>query len=202
MKKEELVALGISEETAAKVLEINGKDIEHAKGVVTTAKDKTIADLTTERDDLKTRLTTAETTLKGFEGIDPQKIQQEVQDYKKRAEDAEAEFAKKMTARDQKDWIKTKLDEYGVASPYARKQLEAECMSAESGLTWKDGAFFGFDDFMKKAKEADKSLYLTAEEKAASEKEAELQGKAPKFTGPTDGGDGPGDKKYVPPVIF
>ena len=68
MKKEELVALGISEETAAKVLEINGKDIEHAKGVVTTAKDKTIADLTTERDDFKTRLTTAETTLKGFEG--------------------------------------------------------------------------------------------------------------------------------------
>ena len=80
MKKEELVALGITEDVAAKVLEMNGKDIEHAKGVVTTAKDKTISDLTTERDDFKTRLTNAEETLKSFEGIDPQKIQQEIQD--------------------------------------------------------------------------------------------------------------------------
>lgn len=126
MKKEELVALGITEDVAAKVLEMNGKDIEHAKGVITTAKDKTISDLTTERDDFKTRLTNAEETLKSFEGIDPQKIQQEIQDYKKRAEDAEADFAKKMTARDQRDWIKTKLDEYGVASPYARKQRQSE----------------------------------------------------------------------------
>ena len=202
MKKDELLALGISEETAAKILAINGADIEHAKSVVTTAKDKTISDLTTERDDLKTRLTTAETTLKGFEGIDPQQIQQEVQAYKKRAEDAEADFAKKMTARDQRDWIRGKLDEYGVASPYARRQLETECMSADTGLTWKDGAFFGFDDFMRKAKEADASLYQTAEEKESAAKAAELQSKSPKFTGPTGGGEGTGDKKYKPPIVF
>ena len=201
MKKEELVALGITEDVAAKVLEMNGKDIEHAKGVVTAAKDKTISDLTTERDDFKTRLTNAEETLKSFEGIDPQKIQQEIQDYKKRAEDAEADFAKKMTARDQKDWIKTKLDEYGVASPYARKQLEAECMSAESGLTWKDGAFFGFDDFMKKAKESDNGLYMTAEEKEKAAKEEELKKKSPFFSGPA-GNPTPDGGKFVPPKII
>lgn len=46
MKKEELVALGIAEDVAAKVLEINGKDIEHAKSV----KDKEIKTLQDERD--------------------------------------------------------------------------------------------------------------------------------------------------------
>lgn len=190
MKKEELTALGISEETAAKVLEINGKDIEHAKSV----KDKAITDITAERDGLKAQLDTAAATLKKFEGIDPEQIQTELQSYKTKAEEAEKQFARELTQRDQRDWLKAKLDEYGVSSPYARKQLEAECMSADTGLKWKDGAFFGFDDYMKVAKEKDAGLYLTDEEKKAAEN-------APVFTGPT-GDPGVGGKKYTPPKIF
>jgi hypothetical protein len=74
-------------------------------------------------------------------------------------------------------------------------------MSEESGLTWKDGAFFGFDDYMKAAKERDAGLYQTAEEKAAAEKEAALKGKAPTFTGPT-GDSKPATEKFTPPKIF
>lgn len=161
MKTEELTALGLNEDQVKQVFALNGKDVEAAKA----AKDKTIADLTAERDGLKTRLDTAETTLKKFEGIDPQQIQQEIQTYKTQAEDAEKKFTREITQRDQKDWITKKLDEYGVTSPFARTALVSECMSPDAGLTWKDGAFFGFDDFMKAAKQKDAGLYQTAEER-------------------------------------
>lgn len=197
MKTEELTALGLTEDQVKQVFALNGKDVEAAKA----AKDKTIADLTAERDGLKTRLDTAETTLKKFEGIDPQQIQQEIQTYKTQAEDAEKKFAREITQRDQKDWITKRLDEYGVTSPFARTALVSECMSPDAGLTWKDGAFFGFDDFMKAAKQKDAGLYQTAEEKEAAEKAAKQKEKAPAFTGPT-GDPGTGSEKYTPPKIF
>ena len=97
--------------------------------------------------------------------------------------------------------ITKKLDEYGVTSPFARTALVSECMSPDAGLTWKDGAFFGFDDFMKAAKQKDAGLYQTAEEKEAAEKAAKQKEKAPAFTGPT-GDPGTGSEKYTPPKIF
>lgn len=197
MKTAELTAIGLTEEQATQVLAINGKDIESAKA----AKDKVIADLTGERDDYKAQLETAQTTLKGFEGMDPEKIQQEIQSYKQKAEDAEKDFAKKILQRDQTDWLKGKLDEYGVASPYARAQLIAEITDEANGLKWKDGAFLGLDDYMKSAKEKDAGLYQTAEEKAAAEKAAAEAAKAPKFTDPLGNPKGDGEK-FVPPKIF
>ena len=43
---------------------------------------------------------------------------------------------------------------------------------------------------------------MTAEEKAAAEKEKELEDKKPKFTDTTGGSAGGGGEKYVPPKIF
>ena len=199
MKKEELTALGISEDVAAKVLEINGKDIEHAKAV----KDKDIKTLQDERDGYKTRAETAEETLKNFEGIDPQKIQTELQSWKDKASAAEKDFNAKITQRDQRDWIKGQLDTYGVTSPYARSAIQAECMDEKSGLKWKDGAFFGFDEYMKKAKEKDPGLYQTEDEKAEAEKQKQQKENAPAFTGPTgDGKVGDGKKTFTVPAVW
>lgn len=171
---------------------------------------KAVTKLTEARDGLQTRLDTAETTLKAFEGMDAEKVKAELAEWKKKAEDAEKNFAAQITARDQKDWLKAKLEEYGVTSPYARKQLMAECMDEKSGLKWKgaDTGFYGFDDFMKDAKKADPSLYQSAEEKAASEKEAQEAAKtaeaaknAPKFTSPATE-PASGGKSTPPPIIF
>lgn len=195
MKTEELTAIGLTEEQATQVLAINGKDIEKHKTRITA--------LEGERDNYKTQLETANATLKKFEGVDPEKIQDELQTYKTQAEEAEKNFNRQITQRDQKDWISKKLDEYGVTSPFARRQLTSDCMAEDSGLTWKDGSFFGFDDFMKAAKEKDNSLYLTAEEKAEAEKASKLKDKAPTFTGPTGGDPANGsDKKFTPPKVF
>lgn len=207
MKTEELTALGISEENATKILAINGKDVEHAKATVGAAKDKEIETFTTERDGLQSQLDTANATLEKFKDIDPEQIQTELADYKKRAEEAETKYAKDVTERDQKAWLKAKLDEYGVKSPLARKQIMREVMSPDDGLKWKpekDGkpaTFYGFDDYMKAAKEEDDTLYQTAEEKAAAEKEKELDDKKPEFTDPL-GDPKPGSEKFKPPTIF
>ena len=193
MKKEELTNLGLTEEQMNAVFAMAGKDVEKFK--------KQVSDLEAERDDLQGRLTTANDAVAKFEGIDPEQLQGEVAKYKQQAIDAEANYQKQLTQRDQKGWIKGKLDEYGVESPYARKQLEAEAMAEGSGLSWKDGAYFGFDDFMKAAKEKDSSLYQTAEEKEAAAQKAQQQQQAPKIVGRT-GNTKPAGDKYVPPKIF
>lgn len=194
MKTEELTAIGLTEEQASQVLAMNGKDIEKHKKQITT--------LEGERDAANAQLAEANATLKKFEGIDPQQIQTELQTYKTKADEAEKNYNRQITQRDQRDWINSKLDEYGVTSPYARRQLTSDCMAEDSGLSWKDGAFFGFDDFMKAAKAKDNGLYQTAEEKAEAEKAAALKDKAPTFTGPT-GDPAPGtDKKFTPPKVF
>lgn len=193
MKTEELTAIGLTEEQATQVLAMNGKDIEKHKSKITA--------LEGERDAAKAQLETANATLKKFEGIDPQQIQTELQTYKTQAEEAEKKYTRELTQRDQRDWIGKKLDEYGVTSPYARRQLTSDCMAEDSGLSWKDGAFFGFDDFMKAAKEKDNGLYQTAEEKAAAEKGAAQKAKAPAFTGST-GDPAPATPKFTPPKIF
>lgn len=195
MKTEDLTALGLTEEQANKVFAMHGKEINAQKQKVTAAEE--------ERDNYKTQLDTANETLKKFEGIDPDKIKDEIQTYKTQAENAQKHYDRKITQRDQKDWLTQQLDEFGVSSPFARKQIIAECMDEESGLTWKGGEFMGFSDFMKKAKEQDAGLYQTAEEKAEAEKAAAAQKKAPTFTGSaSEGGDGGDGKKFTPPKIF
>lgn len=198
MKTEELTALGLNEDQVKGVFALNGKDIEAEKAKGKKALETAEAD----RDNYKTQLDTANETLKKFEGIDPAKIQQELADHKARADKAEKDYEAKLTQRDQRDWLKTQMDTYGVTSPYARKQLEAEIMDAENGLKWKDGAYMGLDDYMKKAKEKDKSLYLTEEEKAAAKKAEEDKAKAARFAGKTGGEPGDGGKKFTPPKIF
>lgn len=193
MKTSELKDLGLNQDQIDAVFKLNGLDVENAKAPIAT--------LTAERDDLKTRLATAEDTLKGFDGKSADEVKAEIAQYKKQAEDAGKNFQLQMTQRDQRDWVNGQLDKYGVSSPYARRQLAADVMDEKDGLKWKDGAFQGFDDFMKSAKEQDSGLYQTAEEKAEAEKQAQLEKKAPKIVGPT-GNTTPTETKYTPPKIF
>lgn len=203
MKKEELTEIGLTEEQIQKVFAINGKDIEAKKAEI-EAKKAEIARIEGERDNFKALYETAENQLKNFDGVDPEKLQQEIQAGKDALAQAKADFDKKITSRDQADWISKKLDEYGVTSPYARRQITSDIQSDDSGLTWKEGSFFGFDDFMKSAKQKDPTLYQTAEEKAEAEKERKQEEDAPKFTSAigTSGTSDKGGKTYTPPKIF
>lgn len=121
MKTEELTALGLNEEQVNKVFAMHGKEINAQKQKTTDAE--------AQRDNYKSQLDAANETLKKFEGIDPENIKKEIETYKTQAENAQKDFDRKITQRDQKDWINKQLDEYGVSSPFARKQLMADCLS-------------------------------------------------------------------------
>lgn len=200
MKTEELTALGLNEEQVKSVFALNGKDIS-ALQAANDKLTKVNSSLTAERDNLTQQLSAANDTLGKFGDLTPESMQSEIDKYKAQAENAKKEYETQITARDQKDWINKKLDEYGVTSPYARAALESELMSENSGLTWKDNKFFGFDDYMKEAKAKDGTLYQTAEEKAEANKQTELEKNKPEFVAPlgTQQPDG-GTDKGIPRV--
>ena len=92
MKKEELLALGVDEETAKKIMDMNGADIQREQ-----AKLKPIED---DRDGSKAQLEAAEASLKAFEGIDPQNIKAELTKAQKELQDARDAHKAELSARD------------------------------------------------------------------------------------------------------
>lgn len=125
---------------------------------------KTVVDygkVETDRDSWKEKAETAETTLKSFEGIDPENIQKELADWKKKAEDAEKEYNDKIYERDFGDALKTAMEEYKFSSEAAKKAVMAEIK--EAGLKLKDGKILGLSDLMEQIKESDASAFVDEE---------------------------------------
>ena len=69
--------------------------------------EKKLGKAETDRDTWKAKAETAETTLKGFEGVDLDTMQKELSDWKKKAEDAEKDAQAKLYERDFSDALKT-----------------------------------------------------------------------------------------------
>lgn len=88
MKKEDLTALGLTEDQTAKVFELNGKDVN-------AVKEKATADVAK----IQEQLTSATESLKNFEGIDPTKLQEEITTLNTKLKTQADEFAAKEAAR-------------------------------------------------------------------------------------------------------
>lgn len=165
MKTEDLKAQGLTDEQISFVMAENGKDLKKLQKENDT--------LTTDRDAWKEKAETAEETLKGFEGIDPQNIQKELSDWKEKAQNAEKEAQKQILQRDQRDYLKEEFDKLGIESPRIRDSLMREIMG-DDGLKWKNGAFMGLSDYLSKENEKE-HFYQTQEEKdtAAAQEQAQ-----------------------------
>lgn len=150
-----------SERTA----EFNKKVAENYRTVADY--NKQIGKVETDRDAWKQKAETAEETLKGFEGVDLQTIQNEISTYKKRAEDAEKEYSDKLYARDFEDALKTELESYTFTSEAAKKSVIADIKAAE--LKLKDGKILGLNDLIEQIKTTDASAFT---DKDAAEREA------------------------------
>lgn len=98
MNTENLKAQGLTQEQINFVMAENGKDIGNIQ--------KKLDDMTAERDKEKSRADTAEETLKGFDGVDVEKLNQSIKDWKKKAEDAEKDYQQKIADRDFNDLLK------------------------------------------------------------------------------------------------
>lgn len=80
MTKEQLLALGLTEEQTGEVLKL--------KGLAITQLNNQISLLTTERDQIKGQLETANTKIDEFKDIDVDKLKNEIEDYKTKYEDS------------------------------------------------------------------------------------------------------------------
>lgn len=98
MNTAELKEKGLTDEQIAYVMAENGKDIKKVK--------TDLENMTAERDNEKLRADNAEETLKKFDGVDVEQIKTELADWKKKANDAEADYNKKIADRDFNDMLK------------------------------------------------------------------------------------------------
>lgn len=203
MKTEELKSKGLTHEQIDFVMAENGKDLKQLQDDNKT--------LTAERDDLKKKvdaaaekeeslqqqLKDAQDTIKGFDGVDIEKLNKDIADYKERAEKAEKDARAQILQRDQRDYLNAEFDKLGIESERTRKSLAAEIMG-EDGLKWKDGTFLGLSDFLAKENEKD-HFYQTQEEKDEAAEKEKAAGGAPKFTDKSDPKNEP--PKSVPKAV-
>lgn len=184
MKTEDLKAWGLTEEQSAKVMEQFGKDI--------TKLQKENEKLVTERDKEKVRAETAEETLKKFDGVDPESMKAEVDNWKAKAEAAQAEYDKKIAEREFEDILKSAISEAkGRNEKAIRANLDIEKLMKSRNQR----------EDVKKALEDLKGAEDTAF-MFVDEKQEQLEaGRAKPFTGPLNQ-NGSGTKKMTREEIF
>lgn len=120
--------------------------------------DKKLGKAETERDNYKAQLDTANETLKSFEGVDLDTINRQLDDYKKKAEDAERDYQAKIADRDFNDALKLEMEQYKFSSDAARRAVMSEIK--EKGLKLENGKILGFNDLMSTIKERDGSAFI------------------------------------------
>lgn len=149
MKKEELEAIGLTEEQIKSVFELNGKDISREQKAAQRAE--------AERDEWKKRAETAEETLKGFDGVDIEKMKADVEEWKKKAQEAETQYQKDLADRDFADTLKTELESVQFSSEAAKKAVTDEIKAA--GLKLINGRIAGLKDVLEDIKKRDASAF-------------------------------------------
>lgn len=167
MKSEDLQKQGLTQEQIDFVMAENGKDLKKLQ--------KANDDLTVDRDTWKEKAETAETTLKSFEGIDPENIQQQLDDWKQKAKDAEDNARAEIEKRDFADALKAALEDFEFTSEAARKAVMTEIK--EAGLKLKNGKILGLSDLISQIQERDPSAFV-------DEEQENLEGGKARFTNP------------------
>lgn len=149
MKTEDLQALGLDEDQIKKVFELSGKDVNAEKKKTQAAE--------ADRDQWKTRAETAEETLKGFDGVDVDGLNKQIEDWKNKAAEAQKDFQRQIEERDFNDALKEEMDAFKFTSEAAKKAIMAEVK--EAGLKLKDGKILGLSDLIGQIKEKDASAF-------------------------------------------
>lgn len=175
MKTEELKAQGLTEEQISFVMAENGKDLKKLQ--------KENDNLTSERDTWKEKAEAAETTLKGFEGVDLETMQKELSDWKQKATEAEKNAQAQLYERDFADALKTEFESIKFSSEAAKRAIMAEVKAA--GLKLKDGKILGLNDLIGQMKEKDASAFIDDAQQQAQRNMA-------RFTAPLGKQNAPG----------
>lgn len=115
MKKEDLVALGLSEEQIAEVQRLNGLDIKREQ-------DK-LGKVELERDNYKEQLETAQSALKEFEGIDVDNLKGEIEKLQNDLNSKDEQYQKELAERDFNALLESQINTFGAKNVKAVKAL-------------------------------------------------------------------------------
>lgn len=115
MTKEELLALGLSEEQIAEVFKINGKDVEKAKGDLTTKE--------TELASVKEQLQTANAEIESYKSMDIETIKKAADEYKTKFEEAQENAQKEIESLRFEHSLESALTKAGAKNVKATKAL-------------------------------------------------------------------------------
>lgn len=167
---------------ADKEKDFTKKVAENYKTVV--EHDKVVEKLTLERDTAQADLNTANETIEKFKDIDPDKMAEEIQNYKDELERKDNEYKAELEKRDYNDAIDKLLADVKFSSEAAKKSFKHDLI--ENPLQLRNGAVLGFDEVLKQAKESDPTAFV-------DEKTEEAEKNRAKFTtGMNNGSDGSG----------
>lgn len=148
MKREDLIKLGLAEDVVDKIMAMHGQDIEGHKTKLATAQ--------TEVDGLKKQLTEANTTIEGFKKLDVDGIKAAADDWKSKAEKAQAEAAAQM-AQLKFDYA---LDgAIGAAKARNAKAVKALLDAGALKLNEADGSIIGLKEQLEKIKSENEYLF-------------------------------------------
>lgn len=149
MKTEELMSIGLTEEQAKRVFDMNGKDVEKYKKLVEDTK----SDLEAVQEQLAQRNKDLEELKEKAKGADSVKQQLETLQTKYK-EDTEG-YQKQIADRDYTDALTRAISEKGIkfSSKSAEKAFLADLKA--NRLEMKDGTLVGFDEYHKAQMEAD-----------------------------------------------
>ena len=143
--------------------------------------EKKIGKLETDRDTWKEKAETAETTLKGFEGVDLDKVQKELADWKQKAADAEKNAQAQIYERDFSDALKAELESVKFSSEAAKRDVMSQIKG--KNLPLDNGKILGLSDLIEQIKKTDASAFV---DEAQQQNEANRA----RFTQPAKPGSG------------
>lgn len=152
MKREDLKALGLSDEHIDAVMGLHGKDIEAHKGKVT--------DLQAQFDNANAQLTEANKQIESFKNLKPEELQKAAADWETKFKEAEKNAADALA--------QVKFDhalESALAGAKAKnvKAVQALLSTKDMKLT-DDGKILGLDDQLKAIKEQNDYLFEGAKQ--------------------------------------
>lgn len=152
MKREDLKALGLTDEAIESVMGLYGKDIEAHKITATN--------LQTQLDAANSQLTEANTTIEGFKKLKPDELQAAADDWKAKYEQAQKDSADQLARVKFDHALESALVNAKAKNPKAVQAL----LSADKLKLKDDGTLEGFDEQIKAIREKDEYLFADVKE--------------------------------------
>lgn len=148
MKREDLTKLGVAEDLVDQVMALHGKGVEKAKADLATAN--------TELEGLKKQLADANSAIEGFKKLDVDGIKAAADEWKAKAEAAQAEAQQQVQALKFDHALEQALSGAKARNP---KAVRALLDVANLKLNEADGSVIGLDAQLKQVKEANEYLF-------------------------------------------